>query len=88
MESSWSGLMPRPSSGAVVNAQEAKTHRSALLLRVAAGEEIVLARNVKPCARLIPLSPSPPRGLEFLTGTVDESCFEALPESELAAWGA
>ncbi|WP_255088983.1 MULTISPECIES: type II toxin-antitoxin system Phd/YefM family antitoxin [unclassified Synechococcus] len=80
--------MPRPSSGAMVNVQEAKTHLSALLLRVVAGEEIVLAHNGKPCARLVPLSPSPPRRLGFLAGTVDESFFEPLPESELAAWGA
>jgi len=70
----------------MVNVQEAKTHLSALLLRVAAGEEIVLARNGKPCARLVPLRPSPPRQLGFLSGTVDQSFFEALPESELTAW--
>ncbi len=71
----------------MVNVQEAKTHLSALLLRVAAGEEIVLARNGKPCARLVPLSPSPSRRLGFLSGTVDQRFFEALPESELTAWG-
>jgi antitoxin (DNA-binding transcriptional repressor) of toxin-antitoxin stability system len=60
--------------------------RSALLLRVEAGEEIVLARNGRPCARLVPMEPRPQRRLGFLKGTVEESCFAPLPESELQAW--
>jgi prevent-host-death family protein len=38
-----------------VNTHEAKTHFSALLKRVAAGEEIVIAKAGKPVARLVPL---------------------------------
>lgn len=38
-----------------VNIHEAKTHLSRLLKRVAAGEEIVIARAGKPLARLVPL---------------------------------
>ncbi len=37
-----------------VNVHEAKTHLSQLLRRVAAGEEIVIARAGKPVARLVP----------------------------------
>jgi prevent-host-death family protein len=37
----------------VVNIHEAKTHLSRLLERVAAGEEIVIARAGKPVARLV-----------------------------------
>jgi prevent-host-death family protein len=37
-----------------VNVHEAKTHLSRLLSRVAAGEEIVIAKSGKPCARLVP----------------------------------
>lgn len=37
-----------------VNVHEAKTHLSRLLGRVAAGEEIVLARAGKPIARIVP----------------------------------
>jgi prevent-host-death family protein len=37
-----------------VNIHEAKTHLSRLLERVAAGEEIVIARAGKPIARLVP----------------------------------
>ncbi|MEB3321459.1 MAG: type II toxin-antitoxin system prevent-host-death family antitoxin [Synechococcaceae cyanobacterium] len=71
-----------------VNVQEAKTHLSALLLRVEAGEEIVLARNGRPCARLVPLRPAASRRLGFLQGSVDDAFFEPLPERELAAWEA
>ena len=69
-----------------VNVQEAKTHLSALLLRVEAGEEIVLARNGQPCARLVPLEPRARRRLGFLQGSVNEEFFDPLPESELKAW--
>ena len=85
MPSSQSG----PSSGPpgplprCVNVQEAKTHLSALLARVAAGERIVLTRHGKPCAQLIPLDPSPRRQLGFLKGRVDEAFFDPLPDDEL-----
>ena len=38
-----------------VNVHEAKTHLSRLLNRVAAGEEIVIAKGGKPFAVLVPL---------------------------------
>jgi prevent-host-death family protein len=62
-----------------VNVQEAKTHLSALLARVAAGERIVLARHGKPIAQLVPLDPSPRRQFGFLHGAVDNAFFEPLP---------
>jgi len=37
----------------VVNIHEAKTHLSRLLARVAAGEEVLIARSGKPVARLV-----------------------------------
>ena len=40
---------------AQVNVHEAKTQLSKLLARVAAGEEIVIARAGKPVARLVPV---------------------------------
>ena len=39
-----------------VGVHEAKTHFSKLLRRVAAGEEIVIARGGKPIAKLVPVS--------------------------------
>lgn len=38
----------------VVNVHQAKTHLSQLLERVEAGERIVLGRNGRPVARLVP----------------------------------
>jgi prevent-host-death family protein len=39
-----------------IGAFEAKTHLSALLERVAQGEEIVITRHGKPLARLVPVA--------------------------------
>jgi prevent-host-death family protein len=41
-----------------VNIHEAKTHLSRLLSRVAAGEEVVIARAGEPVARLVPFRKS------------------------------
>jgi len=76
-----------PAATRCVNVQEAKTHLSALLARVAAGERIVLSRHGKPIAQLVPLDPSPRRQLGFLQGRVDEAFFDPLPEDELERWG-
>ena len=40
-----------------VNVHEAKTHLSRLLRRVAAGEEVVIAKAGHPLARLVPFHP-------------------------------
>lgn len=40
---------------AIVNVHEAKTSLSALLVRVQAGEDIIIARNGRPVARLAAL---------------------------------
>jgi prevent-host-death family protein len=39
-----------------VNIHEAKTHLSRLLVRVAEGEEVIIARSGKPVARLVPIT--------------------------------
>ena len=44
----------------VVNVHEAKTTLSALLARVEAGEDVVIARNGRPVARLVAV-PAPTR---------------------------
>ena len=43
---------------AEINIHEAKTHFSRLLSRVAAGEEIIIAKAGKPVARLVPFRKS------------------------------
>lgn len=73
----------------IVNVHEAKTHLSRLLVKVAAGEEIVIARRGKPVARLVAYQSSRPvRRFGALKGrlTVDDGFFDPLPESALAAW--
>lgn len=73
---------------AIVNVHAAKTHFSSLLDRVAAGEEIVIAKAGKPVARLIPLTASdrPKRRLGSLAGrAVVPADFDApLPDDVLA----
>ena len=62
-----------------INVQEAKTHLSALLARVAAGESIGFSRHGKPIAQLVPLDPAPRRQLGFLQGSVGEEFFDPCP---------
>ena len=46
---------------AIVNVYQAKTGFSKLLARVAAGEEIIIARANRPVAKLVPLDDAPQR---------------------------
>lgn len=71
----------------VVNIHEAKTHLSRLLEQAMAGEEVILAKAGKPCARLVPISEQKPvRKPGRLKGKVDHDFFEPLPPGELALW--
>jgi prevent-host-death family protein len=63
---------------AVVNVHEAKTHLSRLLDRVAAGEEITIAKAGEPVARLVPIErskkvrvPGKDRGKLFIADDFD-----------------
>ena len=71
-----------------VDFHEAETHLPRLLERVEAGEEVIIARNGLPVARLVPYAPSgrPQFGSWKDRITVDDSFFDALPDEELAAW--
>ncbi len=71
-----------------VNVHEAKTHLSRLLARVEAGEEVVIARNGKPVARLVNVPKSGKRQFGSMKGLIkfDDSFFDPLPEEELKAW--
>jgi prevent-host-death family protein len=73
--------MPR-----IVNVYHAKTHLSRLLDEVQEGEEIILAKAGKPCARLVPLEKVTERPLGFVAGRVTDAFFEPLTEVELCAW--
>lgn len=71
---------------AQVNLNDAKTHLSRLIERVQAGEEIIIAKSGKPVARLVSLAPPAPRRPGLLSGRVEDSFFDPLPDEELAAW--
>jgi prevent-host-death family protein len=70
----------------IVNVHQAKTHLSQLLERVAAGEEVVIARAGHPVARLVPFNPNEPRRPGLAKGRLTEAFFEPLPPDELDAW--
>ena len=61
---------------------EAKTHFSRLLRRVAAGEEVMIARGGTPVARLVPVVRSQPRqiGIDVGKVTVPEDFNRPLAE--------
>lgn len=74
----------------LVNMHAAKTSLSELIKRALAGEEVVIARDGVPVAKLVPLDQEPPkRQYGALAGrlSVPTSFFEPLPPEELAAWG-
>jgi len=71
-----------------VNVHQAKTQLSQLLRRVAAGEEIIIARGGKPVAKLIPIAGAGSRVLgcdqgrftvpEDFNATLDEEVLESF----------
>ena len=71
-----------------VNVHEAKTNLSRLLARVEAGEEIIIARNGKPVARLERVQPRGTPQPDILKDKIkiDDRFFDPLPEDELALW--
>ncbi|MEM7676137.1 MAG: type II toxin-antitoxin system prevent-host-death family antitoxin [Myxococcota bacterium] len=69
-----------------VNVHEAKTTLSQLLERAHAGEEVIIAKNGRPYARLVPLEAPGPRVPGLLNGVVDDAFFDPLPDDELDAW--
>ena len=76
---------------AIVNVHEAKTHLSRLLKQVEAGEEIVIARNGKPVARLVPLRERSKRQFGAMKGNkiweeLSDLVLQPLPPEELELW--
>ena len=69
-----------------VNVHYAKTHFSKLLLRVHAGEEIVIAKSGKPFVKLVPLEPVTQRTPGIAQGNLSDAFFDPLPEEELQQW--
>ena len=71
-----------------VNVHEAKTHLSKLLAQVEAGEEVIIARNGSPVAKLVRCKPAGKRQPGTLKGkiSIPDSFFDPLPEEELRSW--
>lgn len=69
-----------------VNVQEAKTRLSQILAQAENGEDVVIARDGTPIARLVPIGPPPPRSVGFVAGSVPQSFFEPPPDDELEQW--
>jgi prevent-host-death family protein len=69
----------------VFNIREAKTHLSHLLDRVAQGEEVIIARNGRPVAKLVRVT-TEPRQPGRLKGRIriGPEFEEPLPEESLA----
>lgn len=74
----------------IVNMHAAKTNLSELIRRALGGEEIVIARDGRPVARLVPVEQDTPRRrFGALEGKLEVTAgfFEPLPAEELAGWG-
>lgn len=71
-----------------VNVHEAKTHLSRLLAQVEAGEDVVIARNGKPVAKLVQIRQRGKPVFGSMKGLIelDDSFFDPLPEEELRLW--
>jgi prevent-host-death family protein len=71
----------------IVNVHAAKTNLSKLLERVSSGEEIIIARDSVPVAKLVPVE-GPKRVFGALKGkiVIPDSFFDPLPDDELDAW--
>lgn len=72
-----------------INIHQAKTHLSRLLERVAAGEEIIIARAGVPVARLVPVDPERircPLGMDRGVYEVPEDFDAPLPAAVLAGF--
>jgi prevent-host-death family protein len=77
-----------------VNVHEAKTHLSALLSEVERGEDVVIARNGAPVARLVRVEPAPkPRrgelrdSPEWKDFVYDPAIFAPMTDEELKEEG-
>lgn len=74
-----------------VNVSEARANLSQLLKQVEAGEEVVIARNGEPVAKLVSVPAKQKQGRpepDIFKGKIliTDSFFDPLPEEELKLW--
>ncbi len=75
--------------GKMVTVQEAQTQLERLLEQVGHGEDVVIARDGKPVARLVPAGRSAAKRIPGVAKgqfSVPDSFFDPLPDDETAAW--
>lgn len=67
---------------------EAKTHLSRLVAQVERGEEIVIARGGRPCARLVPIEQAGPQlgTMRDRWPKLGDDFYAPLADDELDAW--
>ena len=74
-----------------VNVHEAKTHLSKLLAEVEKGREVVVARDGKPVARLVPFPKTKKNRISFgdLKGKIwiADDFDDPLPDALMKEWG-
>ena len=73
----------------IVNMHEAKTQLSKLVAKVEQGEQFVIARGGRPCARLVPFEPAAPQ-LATMKGRwpeLGDDFFAPLSDDDLDVWG-
>lgn len=72
---------------AQINVYDAKVHLSRWLDEVHAGKRIVIAKNGRPYALLVPYEKEQKtRPLGFVKAKLTTAFFDPLPEEELRAW--
>ena len=69
-----------------VNVQAAKANLSRLLASVESGDDVVIARNGHPVARLVAIPRSDRRTLGFIPGAVSDEVARPLSDDELSGW--
>ncbi len=71
----------------IVNFHEAKTRFSQLLELAHAGQEIIIAKDGEPYARMLPLQAvTPKRQAGRLKLAIGTELFDSLTEAELGTW--
>jgi prevent-host-death family protein len=70
-----------------VTIDAAKSQLSTLIEQVECGDEVIITRDEKPVARLVPyVQELPSRGFGSMRAWLDESFWEPLPDDELKLW--
>jgi prevent-host-death family protein len=70
----------------LIDVCDAQSQLADLVERAARGEEIVIAEDSRPVARLVAVEDRGPRRSGLAKGQLTDAFFEPLPDDELMAW--